>query len=357
MKKIQEYFKESPEILNFIFFALGAVCLIFFTNNLIGIFAPFLIAYVVTMVTKPLMNKLTGKLKVPRILATILCMLLIVVVGVVVIWFFIHNLVDGITYIVELISSKFTTQNILTYVNMLEGRLAELNKFADVEIDIVTITNELYGMAKNLISALSTMSINLAMGIPSFLISFIIGCVASFYMLYDYPSISGFFNKQFSKRTREIVSVFNSQVLFSLIKMIFSYAILSVICFIELAIGFFVMGISDAWFIAFIIAIIDVFPILGSGGILVPWSILGFINGNPIVGVGMLILWGVIIVVRQILEPKIVGAQIGLHPLITVMALFIGLKTMGGLGLLMGPLYIIVCKKLTESHIIDLYKE
>lgn len=357
MKKIQEYFKESPEVLNFLLFVIGAVCLIFFTNHLSGVFAPFLIAYVVTMITRPLMDKLTNKLRVPRLLATIICMLLIVVVGGVVIWFFVHNIVDGITYVIDLISDKFTAQNILSYVNLLEGKLDAFNKFGDFEIDIVTITNEFYNLIKGLISSLSTMSINIAMGIPSFLVAFIIGCIASFYMLYDYPRISGFLTKQFSEKTAKIVNVFNTNVLFSLMKMIFSYAILSVVCFCELAIGFFVLGIKDAWFVAFIIAIIDVFPILGSGGILVPWSILNFLTGKPIIGVGLLVLWGVIIVVRQILEPKIVGAQIGLHPLLTIMTLFIGLKTMGGLGLLMGPLYVIVCKKLTESGIITLYKE
>ena len=357
LKKIQEYFKESPEILSFILFLLGAVCVIFFTNNLMGIFAPFIISYVVTMITRPLMEKLTTKLKVPRLLATIICMLLIVVVGGIVIWFFVHNIVDGITYVINLISDKFTTQNILSYVNLLEEKLEAFSAFSNLEIDIVTITNEFYGLVKGLVSSLSSMSINIAMGIPSFLVAFIIGCIASFYMLYDYPRISGFLTRQFSEKTAAVVHLFNNNVLFSLVKMIFSYAILSVICFCELAIGFFILGIDDAWFIAFIISIIDVFPILGSGGVLVPWSIIGFLSGNPVVGIGMLVLWGVIVVVRQILEPKVVGSQIGLHPLITIMTLFIGLKTMGGLGLLMGPLYVIVCKKLTESGIIRFYKE
>lgn len=357
MEKIKTFFKESPEILNFLFFVVGAVCLIFFSNNLIGIFSPFLIAYIITMITRPLMNALTKKIKIPRVLATLLCMLLIAVVGGIVIYFFIHQIVEAISYIVLLISDKFTTQNILSYVNEFDSKLAILSNLFNLEIDIVTITNELYGVVKSLISSLSTISINIVMGVPSFLVSFIIGCVASFYMLYDYEKIAGFFNKQFSDRTAKIVGIFNKDVLISVAKMIFSYAILSVVCFAELAIGFFIMGIKDAWFIAFIIAIFDVLPILGSGGILVPWSIIGFIGGNPVVGIGMLVLWGVIIVVRQVLEPKIVGSSIGLHPLITIIALFIGLQTMGGLGLLMGPLYVLTCKKMNESGIIGLYKE
>ncbi len=211
-------------------------------------------------------------------------------------------------------------------------------------------------MAKNLIASLSNLSIEIAVGIPSFIIAFVIGCLAGFYMLFDYDKIFGFFEKQFSKKTTKIVKIFNTNVLFSIFKMVMSYAVLSVVCFVEIVVGFYVMGVEDAWFLAFLIAIFDVLPILGSGGILVPWSIIGFLTGNSVIGFGMLLLWGIIVVVRQVLEPRIVGSQIGLHPLITVMALFIGLKTMGGLGLLMGPLYVIVCKKMNEEGIINLYK-
>lgn len=194
------------------------------------------------------------------------------------------------------------------------------------------------------------------MNIPGIIVAFIIGCLASFYMLFDYDRITGFFNKQLSENTKKIIYIFNHNVMWSIFKMMFSYIILSIICFLEIAIGFLILGVKDAWFLAFLIAVLDVLPILGSGGILVPWSIIGFLTKNPVIGFGMLILWGVIVLVRQILEPKIVGSQIGLHPLITIMTLFIGLKTMGGLGLLMAPLYVIVCKKMNEAGIINLYK-
>jgi predicted PurR-regulated permease PerM len=105
-----------------------------------------------------------------------------------------------------------------------------------------------------------------------------------------------------------------------------------------------------------LIAVLDVLPVLGSGGVLVPWGIVAMLMGDPMQGIGMFVLWGVIVVVRQVVEPKIVGSQIGLHPLITIAALFLGLKLMGGLGLIVAPLYIIVCKKLNEEGVIHLYK-
>ena len=134
--------------------------------------------------------------------------------------------------------------------------------------------------------------------------------------------------------------------------MIFSYALLSVICFVELMIGFKIFGIQDAVFIALLIAIFDVLPVVGSGGILVPWGLIQLAMGDPFVGIGLVILWIVIVVVRQVLEPKIVGSQVGLYPLVTVATLYIGLQLMGGLGLIVAPVYVLVCKKLREEKLV-----
>ena len=116
--------------------------------------------------------------------------------------------------------------------------------------------------------------------------------------------------------------------------------------------GFWIIGIEDAAFIAIIIAILDVLPVVGSGAVLIPWGAIALLLGDHRIGVGVLILYAVIIVVRQIVEPKIVGSQIGLHPLLTIASLYIGLRLMGGLGLIMGPLYVLMCKKLAEEGLI-----
>lgn len=357
MKKLQEVFKNYPEILRFMIFVIGAILLIYFTNNLIGIFAPFLIAYIITLVTRPILKFLNSKLKFPKAVSAIICLFIMITLGGLIIWFFANQIIAGITYIVNIIGVKFTSNNIMSILQEVDSKLKDVGTALNIDLDIVVVSNEIYNLVKNMISSLSNISLGIAMNIPGIIVAFIIGCLASFYMLFDYDRITGFFNKQLSKNTKKIIYIFNHNVMWSIFKMMFSYIILSIICFLEIAIGFLILGVKDAWFLAFLIAVLDVLPILGSGGILVPWSIIGFLTKNPVIGFGMLILWGVIVLVRQILEPKIVGSQIGLHPLITIMALFIGLKTMGGLGLLMAPLYVIVCKKMNEAGIINLYKE
>ena len=357
MFKLRNFFKSNPEILTFIMFVLGALLTVYITNNYFGVFAPFIISFVVVKLLRPLMVFFEKKLKLPKTLNALLCMFIFTIFAALIIWFFISNVISGIEYVVNLVTNNVSVTTIMDTFTKLEAQLADWGDMLDLNLDLTELASSIYEVAKGLITVLSNFSIGIIAGIPSFLISFIIGCIASFYMLCDYDKMSNFIQKQLSPQTQAVLDVLNNNVFTSLLKMILSYVFISVVCFVELGIGFWILGIKDAWFIAFIIAIFDVLPIVGSGGILTPWGIAYIILGDPVRGIGLLVLWGVIVVVRQIIEPKVVGSQIGLHPLLTIMALYVGLELMGGLGLIMGPLYLIACKKINESGLIKIYKE
>jgi predicted PurR-regulated permease PerM len=85
--------------------------------------------------------------------------------------------------------------------------------------------------------------------------------------------------------------------------------------------------------IALLIALFDLFPIVGAGLILFPWAIISFIQGNIIKGIGLAALYLVVIIARQILEPKVIGRQVGLPPLVTLICMFVGTSLFGALGL------------------------
>ena len=355
MKKLKEFYESSPEVINLILFLLFGALLVVFTNSLFMVFAPFIIAYLVTRLLYPLRKQLS-KIKIPSVLGTLICMVIFGTITSLIAWVFGHYLVEGITYLIDTLSSPETINKVITFVQNFGAQISEKFAFAEMEIDMNGLTSIITDFAKTAITWLSDVSIAIATQVPNVLMSFIIGCVASFYMLYDYERLADKIDNQLSDKTRKFLHVVNHQVLSSFLKMILSYIIISAICFTELAIGFNVLGVENATFIALIIALLDVLPILGSGAVLAPWGIVSMIFGDMILGVGLFVLWGVITVVRQIVEPKIVGKTIGLHPLLTLGSLFIGLKLMGGLGLIVGPLYVIACKRLNESGVIKLYK-
>ena len=98
--------------------------------------------------------------------------------------------------------------------------------------------------------------------------------------------------------------------------------------------------------IALGIAFIDALPILGSGTAMVPWGVVSALNGDFKLGVAIIVLWIVMSVVRQFIEPKIVSGNIGIHPIFTIAAMYTGFKFMGVIGLFIGPIVLIILKNI-----------
>lgn len=357
MDYINSFIKKYLDIVKISLFLLGCFAITYATNNYFTILAPFVIAYVITVMLRPTIVSLKEKTKMPNFLATLICLIICLLSISAIVWTACHYAINGISNLVEMLSSKTTMSMIMDFARDFDQKLEAISNVVKIDISASELTKMATEYAGKLITVLSSFSVTVAMNIPNIIISFVIGCVASVYMLFDYEKISSAVKSQMMPRTIKFVSMFNNQVLSALIKMIFSYALMSVICFIELMIGFSILKIENAVLIALIISIFDVLPVVGSGGLLVPGGVLAIIMGDSFVGIGLIVLWGVLVVVRQILEPYIVGSQVGLHPLITVASLYIGLKLMGGLGLIVAPLYVLVCKQLAEEGLFAVYEQ
>ncbi|MDR3645587.1 MAG: AI-2E family transporter, partial [Clostridia bacterium] len=132
---------------------------------------------------------------------------------------------------------------------------------------------------------------------------------------------------------------------------------LMAITFTELCIGLGLMRVSHVVMIAALIAIVDILPILGTGTVLVPWAIIELVVGRQIFGLMLLLLYAIILVVRNILEPKIVGYHIGLYPLVTLIAMYVGLQAFGAVGLFTFPITVIVIKHMHDTGRLRLWKD
>ena len=111
------------------------------------------------------------------------------------------------------------------------------------------------------------------------------------------------------------------------------------------------MNVGYPFLIALVISFIDALPILGSGTILAPWAIISALNGDLRLGVGLLILWIIISVARQFLEPRIVSKRIGIHPIFTLIAMYTGYKVIGIMGMLVGPIVLIILKSIFANKL------
>jgi len=201
--------------------------------------------------------------------------------------------------------------------------------------------------ATNYISHTAAVS---AKNTPSFLFSSIVALVASCYIAKDYDGLKRFFKSLCPVRVYENIIKIKLILSQSFLKLIKGYVFLTIATYIQLIIGFWLLRIKYAPLLALIVAVIDLLPVLGTGTVLLPWGIILIAMGDGFKGFGILLLYLTITVIRNFLEPKIIGSQIGINPLFTLLAMFIGLKVFGFWGIIILPVALIVTIKYYKNE-------
>lgn len=208
------------------------------------------------------------------------------------------------------------------------------------------------GISDGVIDGVSGM----AAGIPGFFMKLLITVIATVFMELEFPQIRAFLKRQIPAEYQRAFRDGKNYVTGTMGKCILSYCLIFGITFAELTAGLFLLGIKNAFAIAFIIAVLDILPVLGTGTVLIPWAVLAFASGRISAGVGVFGLYLVITVVRNLIEPKLVGKQMGLSPVIMLPCMLIGLKFFGIIGLFVVPLLVSFLKQLNDRGIIKIFR-
>jgi len=190
---------------------------------------------------------------------------------------------------------------------------------------------------KSLISSLSGFAVNLvsaiAVGIPDLILSLLAMIFSTVFVVADYERIAQFTSDHLPVKVKHILLLIRRYLTDTLFVVIRSYVLIMLLTFTELSLLFSFFGIEHAVLKASIIALLDIMPILGTGGIMIPWAVTSLVLGYTKLGLELLLIYGIVTVIRNYVEPKIVGTQLGLHPIITLVAMFIGLRLFGFWGL------------------------
>lgn len=199
------------------------------------------------------------------------------------------------------------------------------------------LLESVFSALKNLISQLSGATVGLvssiATGVPNLVLSLLAMIFSTVFVVGDYEQIYAFTQRYVPSGIRTTISKIRLYLTDTLFVVIRSYILIMLLTFTELSILFSVLGIQKAFLKASLIALFDVMPILGTGGIMIPWFVISFALGHTAQGLKLLAIYIIVTIVRNYVEPKIVGAQLGLHPIITLVSMFIGLRLFGFWGL------------------------
>ena len=179
---------------------------------------------------------------------------------------------------------------------------------------------------------------NVAVALPELLIKLMLMVISTFFIAIDYDRLTRICMENLGGKGRAFLIQSKDYAAGTLFVCFRAYLLIMSITFLELGAGLTLLGIERAWLIAGLIAVFDILPVLGTGGVMLPWSGIAVLQGRAGLAVGLLILYLAITVIRNIIEPKIVGKQLGLHPVVTLISMFIGAKLFGVLGLFGFPI-------------------
>lgn len=237
------------------------------------------------------------------------------------------------------------------FLERIEAWFAALDPGLAETID-QALTSMTEGISAVIPSAFGWVS-GVAVSVPQTLINCLVAIILTYFISVEYRAMRAFILRQIPTRIQMILSEIKNYLWGSLVRIIFSYLILLCITFTELTIGLGILRIENAVLIALGIAIFDILPVLGTGGILIPWAVIEFVVGDYKRMVGLIILYLVVVIIRNIIEPKIVGQQVGLSPVVMLGSMLIGLKFLGAIGFFGFPITLAIIKDLNDKKIIQ----
>ena len=348
-------------LINFCYYGVLLALAVVAVKFLWEYLAPFVIAFIVAYFLKPVVNKVNVYTKIRRSVSAILCVRAFYLVTVAALTFAGIQLVLLVRNAFFVLPDYYTVEIAPVIADIVQNVQRIL-----VRIDPgVKLAVEEYatGFLENLAGTISSISMSaltwvssLVTNIPGLFIKTLFTIIASFFISVDYYNITYFIAKQLN--TRQVGILYEAEIYAksTVVKYLRSYSLILFITFLEISLGLKILGISHPFLIGGLIAVFDILPAVGTGGIIIPWGIIGLIMGNIPLGLGMLALYLIITVVRNTIEPKIVGESVGLHPVATLMGMVRGSKLRGVVGLFGVPIFMVVLKQLNDSGKIKLYK-
>ena len=344
------YFRK---VLKNILILLFSLLFIYLSFKLAIFYIPFLIGFIISLIIEPIIKFVSNKTKLTRKTSAIIVLVLIFTILIGLIIWGIVNLVTETTNLL---------QGLNTYVEQAYTKIQGYIENIKINIpeNVINILNDSAGKIIEFLSKYTSDILTKIMqgltSIPIAVIYIVITILSTYFIcsdkLYILDQIEHHFPKSWFKKIcmkiRKIISALGSYLK--------AQGTLILISFIEVLIGLYIfkwigLNVNYPLLSALGIAFVDALPILGSGTVMLPWAIISSINGDIKLALALFILFVIITIVRQILEPKIVSNKIGVHPIFTLIAMYTGFRLIGIIGLFIGPIVLIILQNVFETTI------
>lgn len=308
---------------------------------------PFLLAFIAAVLLNPVIIFLEKRFRLPRTPGTLLTLAIFLVLLGGILYLIISNMIQeliDLSQTLGTLSHDLSSWNLNLILEEFQAFLTKLNLPPDFIHETGRELLRSIDVLKNVVAILSSQLFYLITALPQYFILLVVTVIATFFFTRDFEMIKGNILKWIPDKWR--AGTFRvgrglQRALFGYLK---AQLLLISVTGLLSAIGLTLLDVRYANLLALLIAILDLLPVVGPGTIYLPWALWMIFAGHVQFGVVLLILYGIIVIVRQIMEPKVLGDNIGLHPLTTLMALYIGISLVGFWGLIIGPVTVIAYK-------------
>ncbi|MFB4160496.1 sporulation integral membrane protein YtvI [Geomicrobium sp. JSM 1781026] len=344
---------------------LIAILIILVSAYLFTITYPFVIAALIAWMFAPLLRLLKIRLKFPSTLAS----LTTVLIGISVLGGVITGITFLIIYIFQQISHElpgWIEQGAAQLQEMFNSFVlpiwTEMNWFIDnlnveqqqtLQQGITELGNQLGNIIGNVAQSLANGLTNVVSGIPAFLFAFIFVILAVYFIGKDVGTMKASLQSRVPVGIQTKFTLFVQEVKTRVWGFIRAQLILMIITTVVVLIGLLILGVENAITMALITGVAEILPYLGTGTILIPWGIYLVISGEIFLGISILVLYVVVVIVRQSLEPKVLSVSMNLNTLAVLFSLFVGFQILGVIGLFLGPALLVVLTILKDIGVIQ----
>jgi len=319
---------------------------VFFTFRLAYFLLPFLIAFALSSLMEPLLKFMSGKLHIKRKIAAPVVLLLLLAITVFLLIIIVLKLIAEFKSLIS--NAPELLSNIYSQFVEWSDRGIALFTWLPTEVtdNLGSVISNLSDTITNLGKTVLKGAYTTAISFPEALIFTIITVMATYFMSSDRDKISSVFHQHLPESWIKRILSIKRDMFSALFGYLRSALIIMSITFFELYLGFNIIDIKYPLLLAFLISIIDALPVLGTGGVLIPWALYSFVTNDIRMGASIFILYLVVLVIRQIIEPKVLGHQIGVYPLLTLLAMYAGLELIGFAGLILGPITFLLIRNI-----------
>jgi len=319
-------------------------------------YMPFLIAFIISILLEPLIRFIMRKTKLKRKTSSIIIFVIsiIVIVGLLV-WLsvtlvseayhLLSNLNDDFDKIYKLI------QDIISKVNLQSLNIPD-NIMETIQNSAFDFLGNITEWAKNALNG----AINVLTSVPTIGVYTVVTLLALYFICVDKVYMIDQLEHHLPKKWVRKIGIHLKGIVKSLGSYLKAQFILAFISFIISLIGLYILhfigfNVKYPLLIAVIIGFIDLLPIFGAGSFLIPWAVISAFTGDMNLAIAVLVLWVIMSIVKQLIEPKIVSEQIGIHPIFTLIAMYTGFKFIGVTGMIIGPVVLIILKNIFSTFI------